>query len=160
MSELFMHEAIKEAKTGISLGDGGPFGAVIVKNGEIVGRGHNMVVKNNDPTAHAEVMAIRDACSNLKTYDLSGCTIYSTGQPCSMCYSALMWANVQEIYYSCPFEYADNVGFRDTLINEHVTNFNELITNGDITAKVCLMHVPECDELYKDWNESSSKKLY
>ena len=84
----FMAQAIKEAEEGIHAGDGGPFGAVIVKNGKVVGKGHNRVVKNNDPTCHGEISAIRDACSHLSTFDLKGCDLYTTGEPCSMCLCA------------------------------------------------------------------------
>ena len=95
----FMKEALNEAYQGIEDGHGGPFGAVIVKDGEIVGRGHNSVLKNQDPTCHGEVMAIHDACKRLKTFNLKGCDIYTTGYPCPMCLSAIMWANIKEIYY-------------------------------------------------------------
>ena len=88
----YMQTAIDEAMKGITNGHGGPFGSVIVLNGEIVGQGHNMVLVNNDPTCHGEVSAIRDACSMLGTYDLSGCELYSTGEPCQMCLFACLWA--------------------------------------------------------------------
>ena len=109
----FMQIAIDEATEGITGGHGGPFGAVIVKDGEVVGRGHNHVLSDNDPTCHGEVSAIRDACANLGTYDLSGCEIYTTGEPCPMCLYACLWANIGKVYYGCTI--ADNamIGFRD-----------------------------------------------
>ena len=109
----YMKLAVEEAREGIRNGEGGPFGSVIVKDGEIVGKGHNQVLKNNDPTCHGEVSAIRDACSRLGTYDLSGCVIYTTGEPCHMCLCACMWANIDKIYYGCTIEDNGLIGFRD-----------------------------------------------
>ena len=109
----FMREAIEEARKGIHSGHGGPFGAVIVKEGKIIGRGHNQVVANNDPTCHGEVQAIRDACSKLGTFDLSGCEIYTTGEPCPMCLGAILWANIDKVYYGCNVLDTDKIGFRD-----------------------------------------------
>lgn len=109
----FMQIAIEEALDGITKGHGGPFGSVIVKNGEIVGKGHNRVLKNNDPTCHGEVDAIRKACYNLDTFDLSGCELYTTGEPCHMCLCASMWANISKVYYGCTIEDNARIGFRD-----------------------------------------------
>ena len=90
----YMHDAIEEAYKGIRAGDGGPFGAVIVKDGRIVGRGHNSVIRDQDATMHGEIAAIRDASRTLGTFDLSGCTLYSTAEPCPMCLCASMWADI------------------------------------------------------------------
>lgn len=109
----FMRLAIDEALEGITLGHGGPFGSVIVKNVQVVSSGHNMVLKDNDPTCHGEVAAIRDACQNLGTYDLTGCEIYTTGEPCPMCLFACMWANLDKVYYGCTIEDNAIIGFRD-----------------------------------------------
>lgn len=109
----FMQMAIDEAYEGIRHGHGGPFGSVIVKDGEVVARGHNMVLRNNDPTAHGEMMAIRRAGEVLGTYDLSGCTLYTTGEPCHMCLCAIMWANVGKVYYGCTIADNGRIGFRD-----------------------------------------------
>ena len=95
----FMRSAIEQARIGIKNGEGGPFGSVIVKNGEIVGRGHNQVLINADATCHGEMQAIRDASKNLGTHDLSGCELYTTGEPCPMCLAACMWANIERIYF-------------------------------------------------------------
>ena len=97
--DKFMKIAISEARKGISAGHGGPFGCVIVKDGKIVGKGHNEVVKRNDPTCHGEVMAIRDACKNIGSFDLSGCDLYTTAEPCPMCAGAIMWANIKKVWY-------------------------------------------------------------
>ena len=109
----FMRLAIEEAREGIRNGHGGPFGSVIVKDGVIVGRGHNRVLADNDPTCHGEVAAIRDACNKLGTFDLTGCEIYTTGEPCHMCRCACMWANISKIYYGCTIADNDRIGFRD-----------------------------------------------
>ena len=109
----FMKEAIAEADSGISSRHGGPFGAVIIKEGKIVGRGHNRVVEKLDPTCHGEMEAIRDACKNLKTFDLTGCTLYTTGEPCPMCMGAILWANIDKVFYGCNVDDTDEIGFRD-----------------------------------------------
>ena len=105
--------AIEEARTGILNNHGGPFGSVIVKDGEIIATGHNRVLLNNDATAHGEIEAIRAAGMKLHTYDLSGCTIYTTGEPCHMCLCACMWANIDKIYYGGTIEHNGLIGFRD-----------------------------------------------
>ena len=109
----FMQEAINLSKKNIDEQCGWPFGAVIVKNWEIVWRWYNHVVKNNDPTAHGEVMSIRDACENLWTFDLSGCEIYTSCQPCPMCLWAIYWARIWKIYYWNTQKEADEIGFDD-----------------------------------------------
>ena len=109
----FMNEALLEAYAGVDNKHGGPFGCVIVKNGSIVGRGHNEVIKNQDCTCHGEIMAIRDACANLETFDLSGCELYTTSEPCPMCSGAIQWANINKIYMGCNVKDAESIGFRD-----------------------------------------------
>ena len=93
----------------LNLEVGGPFAALIIKNTEVVGCGVNMVLAKNDPTSHAEIEAIRDACINLKTYDLTGCELYATGFPCPMCMSAIIWSNIKKVYYSATFEDASEM---------------------------------------------------
>lgn len=114
----YMQLAIDEAREGIYHQHGGPFGSVIVKDGEIVGQGHNMVLANNDSTAHGEITAIRDAEKNLGTYDLTGCVLYTTGEPCPMCLAACMWANIETVYYGCTIEDNALIGFRDEAFDE------------------------------------------
>ena len=109
----YMRMAINEAKKGILAGHGGPFGAVIVKDGVVVGKGHNQVIKNQDPTCHGEVMAIHKACKKLGTFDLSGCELYTTGEPCPMCLGAILWANIDKVYYGCNIIDTEVIGFRD-----------------------------------------------
>lgn len=113
MHHAFMAEAIAEARSGISQGHGGPFGSVIVRDGVIIARGHNMVLANNDATAHGEMTAIRAAGQALGTHDLSGCTLYTTGEPCHMCLCATMWANIDKVYYGCTIADNGRIGFRD-----------------------------------------------
>lgn len=122
----FMQEAIEEAYTGVNNYDGGPFGCVIVKEGNIVGKGHNEVVKNNDCTCHGEMMAIRDACNNLDTFDLSGCELYTTSEPCPMCAGAIQWANINKVYQGCNIKDAENIGFRDKVFYENPTQTTEV----------------------------------
>ena len=112
----FMLKAVAEAEKNIISKDGGPFGAVIVKDGVIVGTGHN----DNDPTCHAEMQAIRDACRNLKTFDLTGCELYTSCYPCPMCLSATIWANIKKVYYGNTAEDAADIGFRDDFIYKFI----------------------------------------
>ncbi len=114
----YMQVAIDEALEGIVNQDGGPFGSVVVRDGEIVGQGHNRVLADNDPTCHGEVAAIRDACSKLGTYDLTGCELYTTGEPCPMCLFACLWANVDKVYYGCTIEDNALIGFRDEAFDD------------------------------------------
>lgn len=108
-----MQRAIELAREGMSSGAGGPFGAVVVKDGAIVGEGFNRVVETNDPTAHGEVVAIRDACSKLKNFSLEGCEIHTTGEPCPMCLGAIHWARIGRIYYGFSISDAATIGFDD-----------------------------------------------
>ena len=110
----FMRRAIELARHGMEQGAGGPFGAVIVRDSVIVGEGWNRVVGNNDPTAHGEISAIRDACERLGTFSLNDCEIHTTGQPCPMCLGAIQWARMKKIYYGFRIEDAASLGFDDT----------------------------------------------
>jgi guanine deaminase len=112
--EIFMRRAIELARRGMNQGDGGPFGAVVVKDGNIVGEGWNRVIGTNDPTAHGEITAIRDACTRLATFSLEGCEIHTTGQPCPMCLGAIQWARIGKIHYGFRVEDAAAIGFDDT----------------------------------------------
>lgn len=114
--EFGIKESIKMARKTMNLGYGGPFGAAIIKDGHCIAVASNSVLIDNDPTAHAEINAIRKACSVLETYDLSGCELYATGHPCPMCMSAIIWANITKVYYGCTPSEAENIGFRDDYI--------------------------------------------
>ncbi|MBR2641355.1 nucleoside deaminase [Candidatus Saccharibacteria bacterium] len=114
----FMEMAVNEARKGIANRDGGPFGAVVVKDGEMIASGHNRVLADNDSTCHGEVDAIRKAENKLGTYDLTGCEIYTTSEPCPMCLAAIMWANIGKVYYGCSLTDNEEIGFRDARFDE------------------------------------------
>lgn len=137
----FMRLALKEAREGISENHGGPFGAVIVKNGEVIASGHNHVVINNDPTCHGEIDAIRKACKKLNTFDLSGCELYTTSAPCPMCLGAIQWANIKQIYRGCTIEDAEKIGFRDKVF------FENAVSSKEIDRKECLEVFDEYSKL-------------
>ena len=141
-----MRQAIAEAREGIHAGHGGPFGTVIVKDGKIVGRGHNCVLLLNDPTCHGEVAAIRDAGKNLNTFDLSGCELYTTGEPCHMCLCACMWANISKIYYGCTIEDNSIIGFRDGKFDKIFGGRDKL---GDYMQEI---DREECLKLFEEYN--------
>lgn len=117
---FYISRAVVLAKQGVEAGTGGPFGAVVVKNGIIVGEGCNMVTSQNDPTAHAEVVAIRNACKHLNTFQLAGCTIYASCEPCPMCLGAIYWARPDNLIYACTKEDARIIGFDDAFIYEEM----------------------------------------
>lgn len=150
----YMKLAIEQARSGIHSGHGGPFGSVIVKNDKIIGVGHNMVLKNNDSTAHGEVTAIRNAEKELGTYDLTGAEIYTTGEPCPMCLAACMWANISKVYYGCTINDNELIGFRDA-------KFDHLM-GGRAKLADYLQQIgrDECLELFEEYNQMSEKKLY
>lgn len=147
----FMRLAIEEAREGIRNGHGGPFGSVIVRDGRIVGRGHNRVLANNDPTCHGEVAAIREACNNLNTFDLTGCEIYTTGEPCHMCLCACMWANISRIYYGCTIADNDRIGFRDEKFDRIFGGREKL---GDYMVEC---DRTECLELFEEYISTEHK---
>ena len=137
--------------------DGGPFGACIVKDGVIIGKGSNKVLLNNDPTAHAEVMAIRDACKNINSYDLKGCEIYTTCYPCPMCFSAIMWANIDKIYYGNTKEDAENIGFRDKFIYDTI----DKISKGEsIDLILKSIDREETIKTFNEYNDIENKEIY
>lgn len=134
---------------------GGPFGAVVYKDGKIVGKGVNRVVGNNDPTAHAEIEAIRNACKNLKTFDLTGCELYATGYPCPMCMSAIIWANIKKVYYSADYKDASNIGFRD----DYIFNFLKNNCTDENILQLQEIDKKQILQLYKEYNETD-KQMY
>lgn len=152
MDDKFMKLAIKEANEGIENGHGGPFGCIIVKGNRIVGHGHNEVVSTNDPTAHGEIMAIRDACTNLDTFDLSGCELYTTGYPCPMCMCAIMWANIDKVYYGCNTSDTELIGFRDKQFEESIEVKKKSICNELMRS--------DCLDLYKKYAIMKDKVMY
>ncbi len=118
--ERFMREAIRLAEEGLRSGDGGPFGCVVVRGGEIVGRGSNRVTSTNDPTAHAEIVAIREACRALGTFELSDCELYTSCEPCPMCLAAVYWARIPRLYFANTREDAAAIGFDDDFIYREI----------------------------------------
>lgn len=150
----FMREANNLANINLETNDGGPFGAVVVKNGNIIGRGRNQVIKMHDPSAHAEVMAIRDACNNLGTHDLSDCVIYTSCYPCPMCLGAIVWSNIKEVYYGNTKFDAEDIGFRDNMIYEYLNGSNkDLIKLEQIGRDVTI-------DAFNKYKEAKEKAIY
>jgi len=118
--ELFMREAIKEAEAGMRDGRGGPFGCVIVHRGEVIARGNNRVTSTNDPTAHAEITAIREACSRRKKFSLEDCELYTSCEPCPMCLAAVYWARIPKLYFGNTRADAAAIGFDDDFIYQQI----------------------------------------
>ena len=150
----YMEEAIKLSEENLKTNAGGPFGACIVKEGVIIGKGSNNVLKNNDPTAHAEIMAIRDACSNINSYDLSGCELYTSCYPCPMCLSAIIWSNIKTVYYGNNKEDAANIGFRDDFIYDFINN----LVDGNENSNILKLESMDRDETIKVFDEYMNKK--
>lgn len=155
----YMKVADELARDNLVTNVGGPFGAVVVKDGEIVGRGSNHVLANNDPTAHAEVTAIRDACKNLGTYDLTGCEIYTSCYPCPMCLSAIIWANIKKVYYGNTKEDAARIGFRDDFIYSFLDKLSANETD-DSTMELISMDRDETIECFNMFNDKKDKTIY
>ena len=153
--DKFMKIAIEEAKFGIENGHGGPFGAVIVLEGKVIGKGHNMVVKDNDPTCHGEIAAIRDACKNLGSFDLSGANIYTTGEPCPMCLGAILWANIEKIYFGCSIKENNMIGFRDEVFYKNLSISTEKMKN-----RIIQIDHEKCLELFEEYNNIKNKIMY
>lgn len=156
----FMQFADELSKQNLITNAGGPFGAVVVKDDVVVGVGNNHVLENNDPTAHAEVMAIRNACQNLKTFDLTGCELYTSCYPCPMCLSAIIWANIRTVYYGNTKEDAADIGFRDDFIYKYL----ELLSNNDPESNNILFTVPmdreETIKAFEAFKEKQDKTIY
>ena len=150
-----MQEAIRLSQTGMENNEGGPFGCVIVKGDEIIGRGNNKVLCNNDPTAHAEITAIRDACKNIGTFQLDGCEIYTSCEPCPMCLGAIYWARPKIIYYANTREDAARIEFDDSMIYEEM---KADITNRKI-AMVSLNR-EKALEIFEQWSNKTDKNVY
>lgn len=150
----FMQIANELSKQNLLTNNGGPFGALIVKDGIVVGTGNNHVLANNDPTAHAEVMAIRDACKNLNTYDLSGCELYTSCYPCPMCLSAIIWSNIKTVYYGNTKEDAADIGFRDDMIYDYLHHMDDELYVSSILKTISM----DREETIKAFNEFQNKQ--
>lgn len=158
----FMKAAVEEALSGLRQNRGGPFGAVVIRNGKIVARAHNEVIRTNDPTAHAEIVAIRKAAARLKHFDLSACEIYSTCEPCPMCLAAIHWASIRKLHYGVTKKDASKIGFDDELIYGLVSGKGStastkkrrrLMIEANIERKKCL-------EPFKAWEKKANKVRY
>ncbi len=155
--EAFMRHAIALAYQGMASGHGGPFGAVIVKDGEIVGQGHNRVLSSKDPTAHAEVTAIRDASKNLHRFDLSDCEIFVNGLPCPMCMSAIFWARISKVHYGCTAADAEAIGFDDEEFYRQLAK--PLEERATPAIQLTSLH-EEALACYKTWADNDSRIPY
>lgn len=148
----YMKIAIEEAYSGIKHNHGGPFGAVIVKNNKVIAKGHNHVLSNNDPTCHGEIDAIRKAAKKLKTYNLSGCILYTTAEPCHMCLCASLWSNISKIYYGATISDTDAIGFRDDKFDKIFKGRNKLNNYMECIDR------DKCLELFKYYNETKKER--
>jgi guanine deaminase len=153
--DLLMHEAIRLAIEGVSAGRGGPFGAVVVKDGQIVGRGCNQVTSANDPTAHAEIVAIRDACQRLGTYRLAGCEIFASCEPCPMCLATIYWSRIERFYYGCTAADAAAIGFSDVTIRQELG----LPVDRRAVAAIPLLRT-EALAAFAAWQSKADRVLY
>ena len=153
--EKFMLEAIALSQHGVDKNQGGPFGCVIVKDDKIVGRGNNKVTSTNDPTAHAEVVAIRDACKNLNTFQLEGCEVYTSCEPCPMCLGAIYWARPKVIYYANNRQDAADIGFDDSMI------YDEMSANiEDRRIPILSLGREEALKVFTEWMNKEDKTTY
>lgn len=151
----FMREALHLAEAGMRHGRGGPFGCVVVHQGEVVGRGHNRVTSTNDPTAHAEVVAIRDACANLETFQLEDCELYTSCEPCPMCLSAIYWARLKRVFYANTRKDAAKIQFDDDFLYREV---GLPISKRAIPMKQFLRN--EAILAFKEWDAKADKVRY
>ena len=151
----YLERAIALSKEGMQSGEGGPFGCVIVKDGKIVGEGCNKVTSSNDPTAHAEVVAIREACKNLGTYQLSDCEIYTSCEPCPMCLGAIYWARPARVFFACTREDAAGIGFDDNFIYEELEKAND-----EREMVLVSMMRDEALEVFQNWAAKPDKVEY
>lgn len=153
--ESFMKRAIELSRFGMENNFGGPFGAVIVKDGKIIGEGFNKVINSNDPTAHAEVTAIREACQNISSFDLAGSVIFTSCEPCPMCLAAIYWANIDEIYYANTKKDANDIGFRDDFI---YNEFDKPIDKRDKSFTQLLRE--DARKIFDLWDSKADKVEY
>jgi len=151
----FLRQAIELAKQGIEAGAGGPFGCVIVKDGQVIGKGANQVTSTNDPTAHAEVVAIRDACRSLGNYQLTDCDVYTSCEPCPMCLGALYWARPRRVVYASTRDEAAGAGFDDAFIYLEIN-----IAAGERKIPFEYQSLAEATALFGLWKEKGDKRLY
>lgn len=152
---LFMRRAIELAQLGVAANAGGPFGAVVVKDGRIIGEGYNQVTSTNDPTAHAEIIAIREACKNIGSFQLDGCSVYTSCEPCPMCLGAIYWARPLKVFFACTQDDAAAIGFDDNFIYEELERANDQRE----MVLVSLMR-DEALEVFNNWDAKPDKVEY
>ena len=150
-----MMKAIALSKKSIENNQGGPFGCIVVKNDEIVGRGNNQVILQNDPTAHAEIVAIKDACKTLGTFQLDGCEIYTSCEPCPMCLGAIYWARPDIVYYANTRHDAAAIGFDDSMIYQEMAI--DMNNRKIPTINLCRQNAAD---VFQQWAEKDNKTLY
>lgn len=153
--EYFLRQAIDLAREGMNTGQGGPFGCVVVREGKVVGQGCNRVTSTNDPTAHAEVVAIRDACRNLGTHQLDGCTVYTSCEPCPMCLGAMYWARPARIVFAAQHTDAAQAGFDDSFIYDEI---KQPVEQRSIPTQQHLR--PEGQAVFAEWVEKQDRVHY
>jgi guanine deaminase len=151
----FIAMAVELARQGVAQNEGGPFGCVIVKSGIVIGKGNNKVISTHDPTAHAEVVAIRDACRHLNSYQLEGCTIFTSCEPCPMCLGAIYWARPDRIVYACTKDDAAAINFDDNFIYQEILN---PIDQRKIPTHQCGRE--QGLEVFRLWSEKNDKIGY
>lgn len=152
---MFMKRAIELSKMALQTGKGGPFGCVIVKDGKIVGEGHNQVTSTNDPTAHAEVVAIRNACKNLNSFQLEGCEVYTSCEPCPMCLGAIYWARPSKVYFANTREDAKQIGFDDSFIYDEIP-----LSISQRKIPMLSMNRNQALLVFEEWKNKSDKTEY
>ncbi len=150
-----MKQAIDLALSNVKENKGGPFGAVVVKNGKVIGKGANLVTLNNDPTAHAEIIAIREAAKNTGSFILSDCEIYTSCEPCPMCLGAIYWARIEKLYYAATKDDAQKSDFDDSVIYKELT----LPKDQRSIPSLQLMR-DDAVKVFEEWNESGNKIPY
>ncbi len=151
-----LHHAIREAFEGMRNDKGGPFGAIVVNaEGKVIGRGCNQVTSTNDPTAHAEVVAIRDACANMGTFHLPDAVIYASCEPCPMCLAAIYWANIRTVYYSAASHDAARIGFDDHFIYDEIR-----LPAGQRSISMQRIDLPLAHDLFREWSEKVDRTPY
>jgi guanine deaminase len=154
LDKKVMKKAVAQALLGMRKNHGGPFGAVVVRNAEIVAKAHNMVIKTNDPTAHAEIVAVRRAASRLKSFDLSDCEIYTTCEPCPMCLSAIYWARIRKVHYGCTRKDAERIGFRDKRL------YDLLKKRKSPAVEKIKLERRECLKPFEEWTRKKDRVTY
>ena len=152
---VFLQEAISLSQEKMQANQGGPFGAIVVKNGEIIGRGWNQVTSSHDPTAHAEIMAIREACEAVGTFHLVGCDIYTSCEPCPMCLGAIYWAKIKTVYYANNRHDAAKIGFSDEFFYREMS-----LAPGERTVKMIHQPSTKALDVFEQWKQKVDKIDY